>query len=122
MSQQLVAVADAEDGHTELEDGGINVVRVVGVDRSRSAGQDDGGWLMPGGFGRRGVARHNLGEDVGLPHPAGDELCVLCPEVVDEDLVEVLHLARHQAMPICWAFWSALPSVCRAGAIITSAF
>ena len=64
--------------------------------------------------------RHDLAVNVGLTHPAGDELGVLGPEVDDEDGVEVGEGQRPIPMP--WARWSDLPSVSRAGATMTSAF
>ena len=67
-----------------------------------------------------------------LPHPAGDELRVLGTEVDDQDGVDggIGHVgARRSAgrraqwpMPTPWAFWRFLPSVCSAGATMTSAF
>ena len=73
-----------------------------------------------------------------LAHPPGDELRVLGAEVDDQHRVEVgLHLPKLPApaapgpewprgrrqlpMPTDWARWSCLPSVCSAGATITSA-
>ena len=72
-----------------------------------------------GQLGRGDGRRDDLGEDVGLPHPAGDQPRVLRAEVDDEDLV----VDRGQwPMPTPWDRWSCLPSVCRDGATMTSAF
>ena len=75
------------------------------------------------------LAGHDLGVDVRLAHPAGDQAGVLGSEVDDEDGVGHRRLRRraraHRAqwpMPTPWDRWKNFPSVCRDGATMTSAF
>ena len=55
-----------------------------------------------------------------LADTPGDQLCVLRPEVDDENTIEGFR--AHRPMPTPWARWSDLPSVSSDGATITSAF
>ena len=73
--------------------------------------------------------RDDLGVDVRLAHPAGDQSGVLGPEVDDEDGVGhrdgLVPGAAHPAqwpIPTPWERWKNLPSVCSDGATMTSAF
>ena len=86
---QLLAVADAEDGDAELEDGRVHGRGALGVDRGRAAGEDDPGRLAGADLVGADGAGHDLAVDVGLADAAGDQLGVLRPEVHDEDGGEV---------------------------------
>ena len=71
--------------------------------------------------------RHDLAVDVRLAHTARDQLRVLRSEVDDENEIVVGQFAHRigpvsRPMPTPCDRWSDLPSVCRAGATITSAF
>ena len=71
------------------------------------------------------VCGHDLAVDVGLAHPPGDELGVLRPEVDDQDRLDARWASRHGLSGPSrrrWARCSDLPSVCSAGATMTSAF
>ncbi len=121
LGQQLVAVADAQDGDAQFQDPRVEGVGVLGVHRGRAAGEDDAHRCPGGHVGSGDAARHDLREDPGLPHPAGDEAGVLRPEVEYQDPVEAALEVGHP-MPIPWWRCSALPSVCREGATMISAF
>ena len=83
----LQAVADAQDGDRELEDGGVDVRGGGLVDGVGPAGEDDalGG---PGQVGDLLRAGQQLGVDVQVSEAAGYEVGVLRAEVEDEDGVE----------------------------------
>jgi hypothetical protein len=89
VSQQLQAVADAEDRHVDLEHLGIDPGRVLGQDARGSAGQDQPGRgpraHLVGGQG----GRMDLAVDVLLANSPGDQLGVLGTEIEDQDAVEV---------------------------------
>ena len=55
------------------------------VHARRAAGEDQRGGLAGERLGDGRVLRHDLGVDLRLPHPAGDQLGVLRPVVDDED-------------------------------------
>ena len=123
LGEQLVAVADAQHRDPQVQHGRVQGVGVLGVHRGRAARQDDAHRAAGGHLGRRHLARHDLREDVGLAHPAGDETGVLRPEVDDQHPVEVtLRAGAGHPMPIPWWRCRAFPSVWRAGATMTSAF
>ncbi len=113
---ELRAVAEAQDRDAQLVDGAVDGGRRRLVDRLGAAAEDDG-------LGRAATdllygdgGRNDFGVDVCLADPAGDEPRVLGPEVDDEDGV------GQCPIPTPCERCSALPSVCSAGAIITSAF
>src|SRR5690606_8497364 len=119
VGQQLMSVADAERGDAEFEDGRVHPVGVLGVDGGGSAGEDQADRAATTHLLCGYVTADDLGVDVGLPHPASDQLGVLGPEVDDENGVG---LGDRHPIPTRWLRCSALPSVCNDGAIITSAF
>ncbi len=119
VGEELMAVADAEDGNPGLDDAGIDPVGVGGVHRGRSPGEDEPGGTPGPHLGGGDVTSHDLRVDVGLPHPAGDQLGVLGPEVDDQDR---LPGGAAHPIPTRWLRCSALPSVWSEGAIMTSAF
>ena len=82
---QLMAVADAEHRHPEVEQPRIDLRRALGVDRRRSPAEDQPGGPASAHLVGRHVVRHDLGVDVRLAHAAGDQLRVLRAEVDDED-------------------------------------
>src|SRR5581483_4074177 len=89
---ELAAVADAEDRHARGVDRRVDGRRALDVDRGRAAGEDDPLRLAGQHLRHRHVAGDDLGVDVGLPHPAGDQLGVLRAEVDDEDRVDLVGL------------------------------
>ena len=85
MGEELHAVADAEDGDAEVEQGRVELRGVRLVHARRPAGEDDALRVeLPDAIGRE-IAADDLTEDVQLPHPPGDELGELRAEVEDED-------------------------------------
>ena len=85
---QLEAVADAQDRHAGVEEPGRRGRRAVGVDRRGAAGQDDRLGPLGQHLRDRHRRRDDLGVDVALAHPAGDQLRVLRAEVDDENGVK----------------------------------
>ena len=84
---ELGAVADAQDGHAEFIDAGVDAWGTVYVDRGRPTTEDDPGRCPRGELLSRQVVGDDLAIDIGLAHPSGDELRVLGPEVDDQDAV-----------------------------------
>ena len=118
---ELGAVADAEDGDAEVVDRGVEAGCPLDVDRLRAAREDQAGRRPLGDLGRGDRVGDDLAVDVGFPDPPGDELGVLRAEVDDEDVVGVPDGAQCP-IPMPWERCRPLPSVCRAGATMTSAF
>ena len=91
LGDELGAVADAEDRDAEVVDA---PGRATGRRRrGRSSGRPTGssaGRLALGDLGGRDAVRDDLGVDLQLAHPAGDQLGVLGAEVDDEHGVAVL--------------------------------
>ena len=81
----LLAVAEAKDRHAELEDARVQVGRVVGVHRGGAAGEDHRGRTLLRELGRGDVTGEDLGVDVQVTHPAGDELPILGAEIQNRD-------------------------------------
>ena len=120
--QQLSAVADAQDRHARVVDAGIDRRRALGVHRRRTPREDDALGVPLADLVGGDVVGHDLGVDVGLAHPAGDELGVLGAEVDDQDGVELggdglggreVGAAHAQPRPsggdtISSAFWNSL--------------
>ena len=79
----LLAVADAENGNSQLEDFARRARSLRERHRLRSAGEDHAARReLPDLLGRR-VVGMDLAVDAGLAHPPGDELGVLRAEVED---------------------------------------
>ena len=85
MDDVLQAVADAEDGEAEVEDGGVGGWRVGVVDGAGAPGEDDSDRMVRLDFVDGGGAGKDDGEDVLFADAAGDELGVLRAEVEDDD-------------------------------------
>ena len=126
LGDELGAVTDTQDRNPEVVDGRVDGRRRGLVDRLRAAGQDDARGAASGELGRAGRVRDDFGVDVGLAHPAGDQLRVLGTEVDDQyrTLARVVSgNGRAQwPMPTPCARCRSLPSVWSAGATMTSAF
>ena len=133
--QRLHAVADAQHRHPELEDAGVEVGRARLVDARRPAGEDDPDRVARAQLLDRRVVRQELREHAALAHAPGDQLRVLRAEVEHDDrplrLLAGLHarpgvvgprLGDHRLIPTLCSRCSFLPSVCRAGANMISAF
>ena len=85
LRHHLESVADAEHGHAELEDAGIERRRPRLVHARRTTAEHDARGALRGDLGRGDRVRHDLAVDVGLAHAAGDQLRVLRTEVDDQD-------------------------------------
>jgi hypothetical protein len=87
VGQDLEPVADPEDGKPELEDRGVQV-RGPRIENARgTAGEDQpSGIPRPHLFETQAVGM-DLAVDALLPDPPRDQLCVLRPEVQDQDPV-----------------------------------
>ncbi|PAV71363.1 hypothetical protein WR25_00005 [Diploscapter pachys] len=90
----LLAVTDAEDRQTGIEEALRHARAVLGRDRGRTTGQDDAGRLDPVEGLVGGLEGRDLRIDPSLSHPAGDELRDLAAEIDDENAVAVLHGRR----------------------------
>ena len=95
---QLEAVADAEDRHPGVEQAVRGGRRAVGVDRRGAAGQDDRLRLLGQHLRHRHRGGDDLGVDVALAYPAGDQLRVLRAEIDDEDGVKATWHADHLSL------------------------
>ncbi len=84
LGHRLHAVTDAEHGHAEREDRGIERRGTGLVDRRGAAGEDDAERVATAELVDRRVVREDLGEDAQLADPAGDQLRVLRAEVEDD--------------------------------------
>ena len=122
LGDELGAVADPEDRDAGAVDGLVDAGGALHVHRLGPAAEDDPLGLASQHLGDRHVAGHDLGVDVRLADPPGDELCVLGAEVDDEDGVERLRRGAQWPIPTPWLRCRDLPSVFRAGATMTSAF
>ncbi len=79
---QLVAVADAEHRHAEVQNGGVEMGRGLVINAVGPAGEDDAGVALgANGIQRDLVVAADLREDVLLADAAGDELVILPAEV-----------------------------------------
>ena len=127
--EQLGPVADAQDGDPGVIDGRVDRWRGRLVDGLRAAREDDPLRSVGQQVLGRGRVGHDLGVDVGLTDPAGDQLRVLGAEVDDQDRPVDQAVARPTGagrgqwpMPTPCDRCRSLPSVWSAGAIMTSAF
>ena len=93
--EELHAVADAQDGHAELEDGLVRQRRVLRIHAGGPAGEDEAAGLERGDFRRRGVVAQDGGIHVALADAARDDLRVLGTEVEDDDLLV------HEVRSVC---------------------
>ena len=91
LGHRLEAVADAEHRHPGREQRGVDLGRPRVVHARRAAGQHDRGRVAGQHVGDRQGVRHDLGVDLRLPHPAGDELGVLGSEVHHQNGLPLTH-------------------------------
>ena len=82
---QLHPVADAEDGHAELEQLRVRGGRTGVEHRARAAREDDPLRLESADESEVAARRVDLAVDVRLAYPAGDELRVLRSVIQDQD-------------------------------------
>ena len=81
LRHRLEAVADAENRDAGVEQRRVDRRRTLGVDGRRAARQDHRGRLSGDDLRDRHRVRDDLAVDVGLAHPARDQLRVLRAEV-----------------------------------------
>jgi len=81
---QLHAVADAEHGDAEAKNARITLRGAGFVDARRPAREDDALGVEFADPVGRDVVPHDLAIHILLPHPAGDELGILRPEIEHE--------------------------------------
>ena len=79
----LVAVAEAEHGHAQLEDGRVDARSVLGVDRGGAAGEDKRRRGHLAQLIGRDVTRDDLRVDVEVAHATRDQLAILGAKVQD---------------------------------------
>ncbi len=85
LTGQLHAVADAQDGDTEIKDGGVDLRRALVIDAGGAAGEDDAAGVQLGDLGGGHAGRDEHGKDAALADTPGDELGGLAAEVHDGD-------------------------------------
>ncbi len=84
LRHQLHAVADAEHGHAELVDAGVDLRGVIGVDGGGAAAEDQRRRVPRAERGRGRAVADELRVDAGLADPAGDQLRILAAQIDDE--------------------------------------
>ncbi len=85
----LHAVTDAKHRNAQIEHQRIGAGRLLLMDGLVTAGQDDAARCELPDRRRTHVMRVQLAVNPRLAHPARDQLCVLRPEVEDQDAVGV---------------------------------
>ena len=94
---QLLAVANAQNGHAHLKNGGIAFGRSLFIDGGRAAGEDDARRGKLTDLLHRGVIGFDLAIDSPFPHTAGDEQIILPAEIQDQNAAAFTHCASS-----CW--------------------
>ena len=107
--QQLLTVADAQDGHAQVQNGRVQVRRAGLQHRAGPAGQDHALQVGAADLGRRGPAAVDQAEGAQLPQPPGDEPGVLAA-VVDDGDAFVVHGSPVESSSS--TSWRALHPVC----------
>ena len=87
MAHQLDAVADAQHGYSQVEDGRIGKGGLRHVDRGGAAGENDAFDTEFLDFRSRGVKAQDGRINVQFTDPARDDLSVLGSEIEDDDLL-----------------------------------
>ena len=87
MTHQLHAVANAQHGHAQIEDGRIGQGSLGRVHRGGAARQDDAFGSEFLDLRGRGVVAHQGRVNVQFTNPACNDLGVLRPEIEDDDLL-----------------------------------
>ncbi len=85
VGHQLLAVADAEDRMRSLIERLRQARRILGQNRSRAARQDIAPEVLIPIKPQVGIEGHDFAIDVLFPNPAGNQLCVLRPEIEDKN-------------------------------------
>ena len=83
--EELDAVADAEDGHAQLENAAVRQRGVPRKHATRSAGKDDADHAVLPELRGGGLEVVDLRVDLALPDPARDHLGVLGTKIEDGD-------------------------------------
>ena len=91
LGHDLMTIAEAQYGQPQLEDGGIDRGRIVGVHARRPAREDDRRWLCRLYVSSRRIARHDFRIHVQIANAPRDELSVLGPEIENDNLVHVVY-------------------------------
>jgi hypothetical protein len=84
-AEGLLAIADAEDRHFQIEHLPWRARRLGAGNRGRAAGEDNGAGTEVSDPRRIGVEGHDLAVDAAFAHPPGDELRDLGAEIEDEN-------------------------------------
>ncbi len=85
LDHRLEPVTHAEHRHPRRQQRDVQRRCAIGIDRCRTAREHDRGRVLGQHLGRGHGVRDDLAIDVGLAHPAGDQLGVLRPEVDDKN-------------------------------------
>ena len=95
VGHQLHAIADAEHRRVEVEQRRVALGRALFGDALRSTRENDADWILGAKRLHRRVERDDFGVDRELAQTTSDELCVLRPEIQDENGL-MRHLGRPQ--------------------------
>ena len=77
----LLSIAETKDRKTKLQNLGVNLWRILRVNRSRAAGQNKRRWIKLTKLICRNITRNNLGVDVKIAHATCNQLAVLGTKV-----------------------------------------
>ena len=87
VSQQLTAVANAQNGHAQREDGRVYLRRAGLIDAAGTAGKDDSDGIFRLNLPQGSGIGQDLAVDAALADAAGDQLIVLPAEVQNDDFL-----------------------------------
>jgi hypothetical protein len=93
-AERLLAIADAQNRHAEIEHGRGRARGIRGDHRGRAAGQDDGAWFEGADPRFVAVEGKDLAIDAAFAHPPRDQLRHLGAEIEDK------HTVGHARDPI----------------------
>jgi len=85
LRDQLHPVADTQNRQAQIPDPFVRMIRIFGINRSRTAGEDDPFGAAGLDVCQRFAIRNHLGIDTAFTEFAGDELGVLGTEIEDEN-------------------------------------
>ena len=83
------AETDAENRHAQVENRPVRQRGVLGVNTGRPAGEDDAPRVERGNLGQRRVKGQDGREHLGLANAPRNDLCVLRPEIKDDNLLHI---------------------------------
>ena len=99
----LESIADAQHRHTSVKQRRVDARGALCVDRGRTTRKNNGGGFLSEHVAHWHVMRDDLGVNIRLTHPAGNELGVLRAEVDHQnDVVKLFHEGESMAHDPTW--------------------